>query len=352
MATGKKYYWLKLQRDFFKRHDIRIIERQTNGKDYIIFYLKLLTESIDHEGRLRFSDSVPYDVEMLSVITDTNVDVCRSAVDAFLTMGLMELWDDGTYYMVKVEDMIGSQSESTERVAAFREKRKQIEAHIPRIESHTNNQRYGGNYYKAFERDGGVCLNCGSNEKLVMHHITAYNPTDPETVKLNNLMLLCPSCHVSLHKNKPQADMPKVELLQKVGYGKFHDRYTPLHVTQNPLNVTQELETELEKEKEKDKKPPNPLRGGKGLNYDFIEDEEWRKLYRFWAGNKKSPYRKQAGLEAGYRKLHILSTSNLEKATQIVDQSLANNWAGIFELKVGESGEDPEVKRRRILDAI
>ena len=26
---SKKYYWLKLQRDFFKRHDIRIIE----GKD-------------------------------------------------------------------------------------------------------------------------------------------------------------------------------------------------------------------------------------------------------------------------------------------------------------------------------
>lgn len=97
------------------------------------------------------------------------------------------------------------------------------------------------------------------------------------------------------------------------------------------------------------KNPPTP-RGG-GLNYDFIEEEEWKKLYRFWSSNKKSPYRKQAGLEAGYRKLHVLSVSNLEKATKIVDQSLANNWAGIFELQA-EGGEDPEVKRRRILDAI
>ena len=48
MAETKKYYWLKLKRDFFKRHDIRIIEEMPNGKDYILFYNKLLLESIDH----------------------------------------------------------------------------------------------------------------------------------------------------------------------------------------------------------------------------------------------------------------------------------------------------------------
>ena len=55
----QKYYWLKLKRDFFKRHDIRIIEAMPNGKDYILFYLKLLCESVDHEGNLRFSEQIP-----------------------------------------------------------------------------------------------------------------------------------------------------------------------------------------------------------------------------------------------------------------------------------------------------
>ena len=41
----KKYFWLKLDKDFFKRHDIRIVESMPNGKDYILFYLKLLCES-------------------------------------------------------------------------------------------------------------------------------------------------------------------------------------------------------------------------------------------------------------------------------------------------------------------
>lgn len=108
---AKKYYWLKLHRDFFKRHDVKIIESQENGKDYIIFYLKLLTECIDHEGRLRFSDELPYDERMLATITDTNVDVVRSAVKAFIAMGLMERWDDGTYFMSKIDKMIGSETQ-------------------------------------------------------------------------------------------------------------------------------------------------------------------------------------------------------------------------------------------------
>ena len=49
MGRGK-FYWLKLDKDFFKRHDIKIIESMPNGKDYILFYLKLLCESLDHDA--------------------------------------------------------------------------------------------------------------------------------------------------------------------------------------------------------------------------------------------------------------------------------------------------------------
>ena len=30
--SGKKYFWLKLRRDFFKRHDIRILKAMDNGE--------------------------------------------------------------------------------------------------------------------------------------------------------------------------------------------------------------------------------------------------------------------------------------------------------------------------------
>ena len=118
----QKFFWLKLKRDFFKRHDIKIVEAMPNGKDYILFYMKLLLESIDHEGALRFSDTVPFNDQMLSVITDTNIDVVRSAIKVFNELRMIEILDDGTIYMCEVSKMIGSETAAAERKRAQRER--------------------------------------------------------------------------------------------------------------------------------------------------------------------------------------------------------------------------------------
>lgn len=123
----KKYYWLKLDRNFFKRHDVRIVEGMENGKDYILFYLKLLVESIDHEGNLRFNDLIPYDEKMLSVVTNTNVDIVRSAIKLFKNLGLMDVYDDGTIYMNETQKMLGGETEWAEKKRLYREKQKQLE---------------------------------------------------------------------------------------------------------------------------------------------------------------------------------------------------------------------------------
>ena len=118
----KKYYWLKLKRDFFKRHDIRIIEELPNGKEYLLFYLKLLVESIDHEGALRFSDTVPYNEQMLSVITNTNIDIVRSAMKLFIDLKMMDVLDDATIYMKEVNTMIGGETRWAEKKRVQRQK--------------------------------------------------------------------------------------------------------------------------------------------------------------------------------------------------------------------------------------
>lgn len=131
MADAKKYYWLKLKRDFFKRHDIRIIEEMPNGKDYILFYLKLLLESIDHEGNLRFSDAIPYNEQMLSVVTNTNVDVVRSAMKIFTELHMMDILDDQTIYMAEVDKLIGSETEWAKKKRLQRAK----EDNVPQLSS-------------------------------------------------------------------------------------------------------------------------------------------------------------------------------------------------------------------------
>lgn len=127
-----KLFWLKLDKNFFKRHDVRIIEAMPNGTECLLFYIKLLCESLDHGGKLRFSEEVPYTVKMLATITNTNTDIAKEAIEIFIKLGLMEIDSKGTYKMNKVEAMTGSASNSSgaNRQRRYRERLKEKENEI------------------------------------------------------------------------------------------------------------------------------------------------------------------------------------------------------------------------------
>ncbi|MCT7562058.1 phage replisome organizer N-terminal domain-containing protein [Aliarcobacter butzleri] len=120
---AKKYYWLKLKEDFFERDEIKIIESQKNGKDYINFYFKLLLKSLKTDGTLRFRDAIPYNLEMLSTITNCNVDTVNTAINTFIELGLMEKWEDGTFFMLEVQNMVGSETSWAEKKREYRNKK-------------------------------------------------------------------------------------------------------------------------------------------------------------------------------------------------------------------------------------
>ena len=123
----KKKYWLKLDKNFLKNPQIKVLRNMPNGKDYIIFYLSLMLESVETVGHLRFTSLVPYNDEMLAAITETNVDIVRSAVKIFCQLGLMQIFDDGTIFVPAVPKMTGKESESAERVRKYRDRLKKKE---------------------------------------------------------------------------------------------------------------------------------------------------------------------------------------------------------------------------------
>ena len=133
MADNKKYYWLKLKKDFFKRHDIQIIENMPNGKDYVLFYLKLLVESVDYEGGLRFNETIPYNEQMLATITNTNIDTVSNAMKLFRELGMVEILDDKTIYMNEVSKMLGAETYWAQKKREEREKKKLPKPATPQI---------------------------------------------------------------------------------------------------------------------------------------------------------------------------------------------------------------------------
>ncbi|MFI3166543.1 MAG: phage replisome organizer N-terminal domain-containing protein [Bacillota bacterium] len=106
----ERYYWLKLHKDFFKRKEIVVVENLDDGKDYILFYLKLLCESVDREGRLMLTDTVPYSEQTLASVTGTKVSIVHSAIEVFMSLKMIEILDDKTIFMSEIAQLTGSES--------------------------------------------------------------------------------------------------------------------------------------------------------------------------------------------------------------------------------------------------
>lgn len=124
--SNRRYYWLKLKNDFFEDDTIKWLEEQENGKDYVIFYLKLALKSLTDNGSLiRYVGEklIPYDVKALSRLTDTPVDTVAVAMKTFEQIGLITVSEIGEIYLNQINEMIGSETESAKRVRKHRLKK-------------------------------------------------------------------------------------------------------------------------------------------------------------------------------------------------------------------------------------
>lgn len=82
----------------------------------------------------------------------------------------------------------------------------------------------------------------------------------------------------------------------------------------------------IEKQKPKKKEIPD---------YEFVATE-YKEIFLDWLEykrNRKQSYTDVKSIKVCYNKLVKLSQNNPETARQIVEQSMANNWAGLFALK-------------------
>lgn len=127
---SKKFYWLKLKDDFFETEEIKLIENMENGKDYIIFLLKLRLKSINSDGLLNFKGIMPYNEKMLSTITNTNIDIVKSALEILQKLKLITIFDDGTIYMEQIKELIGSETHWATKKRQYREKLKDKEDNV------------------------------------------------------------------------------------------------------------------------------------------------------------------------------------------------------------------------------
>ncbi|MBL4933026.1 phage replisome organizer N-terminal domain-containing protein [Clostridium paridis] len=140
MADNKRYYYLKLKDNFFDTEEIRILESLPNGIFYSNLLIKLYLKSLKFDGALKFNDFIPYDEQMISTITNLNIDIVKSGLNILNSMKLIERLDDGTIYLMNIQSFIGKSSSEADRKRLYREKIEEEKLLIVQGKSSTDGQ--------------------------------------------------------------------------------------------------------------------------------------------------------------------------------------------------------------------
>lgn len=133
MSENRRYYWLKLQENFFDDDTIDFIESQENGEKYVLFYLKLCLKALKNEGKLiRYVGEMllPYDDTGLAKLTRTDVDVVRSALLLFSKIGLIKKLDTGEIFLTQLDEMVGTE---TQKAKYMRQRRLEKSNNVTRM---------------------------------------------------------------------------------------------------------------------------------------------------------------------------------------------------------------------------
>ena len=122
--ANKKYYWLKLKKEFFKQKTIKKMRQLPGGEVYALIFLEMLTIATETEGVIYYENIESTPEEELALTLDEDVNAVKMTVSMLRMMNLLEDCKNGDFFLPDAVKMTGSESESAERVRRMRENRK------------------------------------------------------------------------------------------------------------------------------------------------------------------------------------------------------------------------------------
>lgn len=127
MAEPKRYFWLKLHKDFFQRKEIKRLRKIAGGDTYTIIYLKMLLRSIMNEGKLYFDGLEENFSSELALDLDESEENVQITVTYLLNSGLLEMRSEDEYYLPDTKNSTGCETAVAARVRRHRDKKKALQ---------------------------------------------------------------------------------------------------------------------------------------------------------------------------------------------------------------------------------
>ena len=118
----KRYYWLKLQEDFFSSLRIKKLRKIAGGDTYTIIYLKMQLMSIRNGGILNYRGIEKTFAEELALDMDEDAENVAVTLQYLIACGLIETSDNIEYLLPFAAMNTGSEGSGAKRVREFRER--------------------------------------------------------------------------------------------------------------------------------------------------------------------------------------------------------------------------------------
>ncbi len=120
MATGKRYYWMKLKESFMTSDTIDYFMSQPDGANYVVLYQMLCLKTINTDGRLSRQIGeviIPYDASKIQRdLKWFTIDTVRVALSLYKSVGLIYEDVDGTLVLTDHNNLVGSETDAAARM--------------------------------------------------------------------------------------------------------------------------------------------------------------------------------------------------------------------------------------------
>ena len=127
MSEPKRYFWLKLHKDFFQRKEIKRLRKIAGGDTYTIIYLKMLLRSIMSDGKLYFDGLEDDFASELALDLDEKEENVQITIQYLLKSGLLEMYSDEEYYLPDTKNSTGCETAAASRMRRCRVKKDKLE---------------------------------------------------------------------------------------------------------------------------------------------------------------------------------------------------------------------------------
>ncbi len=117
--AGKRYYWLKLPEDFFRRSYIRRLRSMEGGDRLTLIYLEMLLAALKTDGVLTADGAEDFAEELALELYEDPVEV-QTALTFLSERGKITHENDDEYYLTDCEELTGSEGDSAKRMRELR----------------------------------------------------------------------------------------------------------------------------------------------------------------------------------------------------------------------------------------